>query len=378
MEERRFSAAMRTTKETGFSPCGYFISPAAPFVLHLVHLGAIDAVYEGIALCRALSLLTKDEMNVKHLACGLLFTFVFTLSSYGQTTALPPTSEHGMFVEESGRLIKIIGQIAEFKRTGSLFANDVTLGLKTKKENVQLLGATAQTVVSPQPVFYFVPARQEQAVGVNAGDLILIRLEEKPNRRQFEIAAMGAWRASSGITLTHQIQLLRDEVEPDVYRIMPAHELSRGEYALFLARGEGLAPYVYDFSVQPGRTMAVSERIQKPTLAATRVREEPEPKATQSTTPQPFGAATVGVFAEGNINVRHDGVILTAVTPGGPADQVGIKADDTILAINDHYIFTIAELRESVSQLIPGSKAVVRYRHHSTILDVPVTVGAIQ
>ena len=71
-------------------------------------------------------------------------------------------------------------------------------------------------------------------------------------------------------------------------------------------------------------------------------------------------------------------MILTAVTPGGPADQVGIKADDTILAINDHYIFTIAELRESVSQLIPGSKAVVRYRHHSTILDVPVTVGAIQ
>ena len=200
-----------------------------------------------------------------------------------------------MFVEESGRLTKIIGQIAEFKRTGSLFANNVTAGLKTRKENIQLLGATAQTAVSPQPVFYFVPAKQEQAVGVNAGDLILIRLEEKPNRRQFEIAAMGAWRASSGITLTHQVQILRDEVEPDVYRIVPSHELSRGEYALFLARGEGLAPYVYDFSVQPGRTtMAVSERIQKPTLAATRVREEPEPKATQSTTPQPFGAATVG------------------------------------------------------------------------------------
>ena len=62
------------------------ISPAAPFVLHLVHLGAIDAVYEGIALCRALSLLTKDEMNVKHLALGLLVTFVVTLSSHGQTT----------------------------------------------------------------------------------------------------------------------------------------------------------------------------------------------------------------------------------------------------------------------------------------------------
>jgi hypothetical protein len=227
-------------------------------------------------------------------------------------------------------------------------------------------------------VFYFVPAKQEQAVGVNAGDLILIRLEEKPNRRQFEIAASGAWRASSGITLTHQIQLLRDDVEADVYRIVPAHELSRGEYALFLARGEGLAPFVYDFSVQPVRTMAVREEIQKPTLAATRVREDPDPIPTQSTTPKPLGTATVGVFAEGNANVRHDGVILTAVTPGGPADQVGIKAGDTILAINDHYIFTIAELRESVSQLVRGSKAIIRYRRYSTILDVAVSIGATQ
>ncbi len=119
---------------------------------------------------------------MKHCTLGLLFTFVFTLSSYGQTTALPPTSEHGMFVEESGRLIKVIGQIAEFKRTGSHFANDVTLGLKTKKENIQLLGATAHTAVSPQPVFYFVPAKQEQAVGVNAGDLILRPRQQGANK----------------------------------------------------------------------------------------------------------------------------------------------------------------------------------------------------
>jgi len=62
------------------------------------------------------------------------------------------------------------------------------------------------------------------------------------------------------------------------------------------------------------------------------------------------------------------------------ATGVRLRQGTTVrtLAINDHYIFTIAELRESVSQLIPGSKAVVRYRRHSTILDVPVTVGAIQ
>jgi hypothetical protein len=283
-----------------------------------------------------------------------------------------------MYVEDSGRLKKIIGQIAEFKRSGSLFANDLTLGIKTKKENIQLLGATAQTVVSPQPVFYFVPAKQEEAVGINAGDLILIRLEEKSTRRQFEIAASGAWRNSSGITLTHQIQLFRDEVEPDVYRVMPATELSKGEYALFLARGEGMAPYVYDFSVQSARSIAIHEENQAPTFAAEKVREPIDSKPLRTSTSESSTPATLGMFAEGNINVRHDGISLTAVTVGGPADQVGIKAGDTILAVDDHYIFTIAELKEAISRLTPGTKIIVRYRRYSSILDVSVVVGTIQ
>lgn len=122
--------------------------------------------------------ITLSEMILKQAA--FVIALLFTLPSYGQTTSQPVPTEHGMYVEDSGQLKKIIGQIAEFKRTGSLLASDLTLGMKSKKVNIQLLGATAQTVVSAQPVFYFVPAKQEQAVGLNAGDLILIHLEE-PN-----------------------------------------------------------------------------------------------------------------------------------------------------------------------------------------------------
>lgn len=313
---------------------------------------------------------------MKLAATSFALGFLCILTTQAQTSSPVPT-EQGMYVEESGQLKKIIGQIAEFKRTGSLFVSDLTLHLKAKKVNIQLLGSTAQTVVSAQPVFYFVPAKQEQAVGINAGDLILIRLEEKSNRRQFEIAASGAWRSSSGITLTHQIQLLRDEVEPDVYKVIPAAELNRGEYALFLARGESLAPYVYDFSVQPARPIPPREKANVPTLAAERVREPLEPKPTAPVT-ETSGRATIGIFAEGNVNVRHDGITLTAVAQGGPADQVGIKAGDAVLAVNDHYIFTIAELNEEVSHLIPGARVIVRYRRYSSILDVSVVVGTIQ
>lgn len=156
--------------------------------------------------------------------------------SFAQTPQLALPTEPGMYVEVPEGLTKIIGQIAEFKRSGSRFVHGATAGIKTKKENIQLLGAHAQTVVSPQPVFYFLPAKQESEAGVNAGDLILMRLEEKSSRRQFEIAAQGLWRSSAGITLTHQIQLFRSEVKPEIFKIMPAVELKSGEYALYLSR----------------------------------------------------------------------------------------------------------------------------------------------
>ncbi len=183
---------------------------------------------------------------------------VFAGVTFGQTvqTALP--TDPGMYFEVASGLTKIIGQIAEFKRSGSSLVSHATAGIKSQKENIQLLGPHAETVVSSRPVFFFVPAKQEADAGVNAGDLILIRLEEKPERRQFEIAAHGAWRSSSGISLTHQIQLFRSEAKSNIYKIVPAIALSRGEYALYLSRGEGMAPYVYDFSVQDAPTSSNS------------------------------------------------------------------------------------------------------------------------
>jgi len=290
-------------------------------------------------------------------------------------------TDPGMYVETVGGLTKIIGQIVEFKRSGSRLVSNATVGIKSQKENVQLLGPHAQTVASPQPVFYFIPAKQEADAGVNAGDLILIRLEEKPQRRQFEIAAHGVWRSSSGISLTHQVQLLRSEVKPGIYKIAPATALSKGEYALYLSRGEGMAAYVYDFGAQESQPVAVREETNVPPKDApeTRLIAPTSSKPNSATaSPQIFGQASIGIFCEGNLDVRHDGVTLTALTPGGPADLAGIKAGDVILAINDHYLFTIGVLKEEISHHEPGTKIAVRYRRYSTIYDASLVVGTVQ
>jgi hypothetical protein len=277
-----------------------------------------------------------------------------------------------MYVDAEGGPSKIIGQIAEFKRSGSAFVSHATVGIKSQKENIQLLGPHAQTVVPSQPVFCFIPAKQEADAGVNAGDLILVRLEEKSERRQFEIAAHGAWRSSAGISLTHQVQLLRSEVKSGVFKIAPAMALSRGEYGLYLSRGEGMAPYIYDFGVQDVHAVAVREETKM------RAGDAPEIHPISDTSTKLTSSTKNREVSDGNPDVRHDGVTLTALTAGGPADQAGIKAGDVIVAINDHYLFTIGELKEEISHIEPGTKIAIRYRRYSTIYDASLIVGAVQ
>ena len=302
-----------------------------------------------------------------------------TVISLAQTTQTSLSADPGMYVETAGGFTKIIGQIAEFKRSGSALVSHATLGIKSQKENIQLLGPHAQTVVSSQPVFYFIPAKQEADAGVNAGDLILVLLEEKTARRQFEIAAHGAWRSSAGISLTHQVQILRSEVKPSVYKIAPATALTKGEYALYLSRGEGMAPYVYDFSVQePYAVESKEDTNLRPANPPEGIADASTKPAPTAKSPEVFGQSTIGVFCDGNPDVRHDGVTLTALTGGGPADQAGIKAGDVILAINNRYLFTIGEMREEISHHQPGTKITVRYRRYSTIYEASVLVGAAQ
>src|SRR5580658_3946129 len=127
------------------------------------HLGAIDCKTGASAVWRALCRSLSAENTVKLAATSFAVVFLYVLTIQAQTTSSFVPAEQGMYVEESGQLRKIIGQIAEFKRSGSLFVSDLTLHIKAEKQNIQLLGANAQTVVSAQPVFYFVPAKQEQS-----------------------------------------------------------------------------------------------------------------------------------------------------------------------------------------------------------------------
>jgi S1-C subfamily serine protease len=56
----------------------------------------------------------------------------------------------------------------------------------------------------------------------------------------------------------------------------------------------------------------------------------------------------LGVSSDEKKGERHDGVQIDGVTLGGPADHAGLRTGDYILSIDNHYVFTVAELDSDV------------------------------
>jgi C-terminal processing protease CtpA/Prc len=94
----------------------------------------------------------------------------------------------------------------------------------------------------------------------------------------------------------------------------------------------------------------------------------------ETPTSQSITHGTIGASADGNPRVRHDGVTVSQVVAGGPADQVGIKVGDVILAIDDHYLFTSEELNNMIDRCKPDSTIRIRYRRYSMTYETSLIV----
>ncbi len=69
------------------------------------------------------------------------------------------------------------------------------------------------------------------------------------------------------------------------------------------------------------------------------------------------------------------GVLVESVSPDGPADKAGIKADDVIVAMNDRPIKDGQELVNKVADLAIGSIALFTVDRDSKRLDYKVAIG---
>jgi PEGA domain/PDZ domain len=85
----------------------------------------------------------------------------------------------------------------------------------------------------------------------------------------------------------------------------------------------------------------------------------------------------LGASSDEKKGERHDGVRIDGITLGGPADNAGLKLGDYILAIDNHYLFTVEELDSEVSSHKLGTRVAVRYRRYSTIDETFLIIGGV-
>jgi serine protease Do len=73
-----------------------------------------------------------------------------------------------------------------------------------------------------------------------------------------------------------------------------------------------------------------------------------------------------------------DGALVTAVVPDSPAAKGGLLSGDVVVAINDKTVASEENLHVVVSELAPGSKAMVKVYRNGTPKTLTVTLGERQ
>jgi hypothetical protein len=276
--------------------------------------------------------------------------------------------EIGVYVVVKGKLTEIEPEIVNWQ-TGGVLKKTVSLGIVKGDKNGKIMRAKSPTRV-PSPGLEFLIKTPE---GTSVEEYQLLRLHEKNNRREFRSVTGGILHVSGGAQ-RDDVVFQPEKIGDRIWRIR-LKNLPNGEYGLLPPGIESASisssGKMYTFGVIEGESTTTpwtfSPAEGSPVQDVTTPHDNPAPQIVRD--------GSIGVASDENPKVRRDGVTLSRVVAGGPANKAGIQAGDAILAIDNHYIFTAEELTQEISSHKPGTRIAVRYRRHATIYDTYLIVG---
>jgi hypothetical protein len=276
--------------------------------------------------------------------------------------------EIGVYAMLRDKTLEIEPEIVGWK-TGGVLKTVATLGLDKGHVNGKIM--RPHSPVQLQSPFEFVIKTPD---GTSVTEYQLLRLYGKDNRREFRAITGGILHASGGAE-RNDLSFQSTKIGVRTWRVH-IEALDRGEYG-FLPPGVssasiGSSGKMYTFGVAEGGATGFWNSSASKALPSSLV----PPANLQTTSTGAMGS--IGAWSDGNPVVQHDGVTLAQVVAGGPADQVGIKVGDVILAINNHFLFTGEQLATEIQQHQPGERIAVRYRRRSTIYDTLLVVGMVK
>jgi hypothetical protein len=147
---------------------------------------------------------------------------------------LPPP-EVGVYWKDGAKFVLIEGQAISHEKAGGRAASYFTYGMRGQHWDATLNGPTSNNHVKErQPLFYlYVPD------GTSAADFVLIKLDQKSDRREFQVGSFGGiGGGKSGVKREKEIAFTSEHVAIRTYKITLTAALKPGEYAFFMGTGD--------------------------------------------------------------------------------------------------------------------------------------------
>jgi hypothetical protein len=147
---------------------------------------------------------------------------------------LPPP-EVGVYWKNSNAFVLIEGQAISQAKVGGKAGSMFTYGMRNEHWDAYLNGPQSKNIINDrQPVFYlYVPD------GASASDFILITLEKKGNRREFQIGSFGGITGGkSGVKRDKEVAFTAEHAGIRTYKVKLDAAIKPGEYAFFMGTGQ--------------------------------------------------------------------------------------------------------------------------------------------
>lgn len=159
------------------------------------------------------------------------------ISLTGPATLNPnlPPPEVGVYWKDGSKFVLIESQAISQSKVGGKAANVFTYGIKQVHWDAFVNGPTSNNRVRElRPTFYvYVPD------GASAADYVLLKLNKKGDRREFQIGKFGGWLGgSSGPNRSKEVPFKFDHIGIRTYRLSLTSDLKPGEYGFFMGTGQ--------------------------------------------------------------------------------------------------------------------------------------------
>jgi hypothetical protein len=147
---------------------------------------------------------------------------------------LPPP-EVGVYWKNGANFVLIQGRAMSGAKVGGKAGSLFTDGLRNEHWDAYVEGPHSKNVVPERlPTFYFYVAD-----GSDASDYVLVKLNPKGNRREFQVGSFGGITGGkSGVKRDKEVPIKTEHVGIRAYKITLSEELKPGPYAFFMATGQ--------------------------------------------------------------------------------------------------------------------------------------------